>query len=53
MKAKREAVGLLLTERDFGVMRACGLVGDFSVVVSLSQPPARGFAVAHRGGCRA
>jgi putative transposase len=26
-QAKREAVTLLLTERDFGVTRACGLVG--------------------------
>jgi hypothetical protein len=26
-QAKREAVTMLLTERDFGVTRACGLVG--------------------------
>ena len=26
-QAKREAVGLLLAERDFGVTRACGLMG--------------------------
>ena len=29
-QAKREAVTVLLAERDFGVTRACGLMGIFS-----------------------
>ena len=37
-QAKREAVTVLMTERDFGVTRACGLVEHLPIAVSLPQP---------------
>ena len=40
-QAKREAVTVLMTERDFGVTRACGLAAAVAIAVSLPQPAAR------------
>ena len=53
-QAKRVAVTVLMTERDFGVTRACGLVRNLAVAVPLSQPAAgqRAVACTHRGDRR-
>ena len=39
-QAKREAVTMLMTERDFGVTRACGLVQRLPIAVSVPKSPA-------------
>jgi len=36
-QARRVAVKVLLTERSFGLTRACGLVGNLAILVFVSQ----------------
>ena len=54
-QAKREAVTVLMTERDFGVTRACGLVGISRSLYRYRsrRPDSAALRCAHRGDCRA